>query len=404
MMKKAMQKIKLTAWGCIMALTLVLLLLILHFASGTPVFAPSAYNSYTLQALAWRRGLPYLQQDVPHLELAIKDGLYFVSFPPVPSIPLYLLSFILGDHTPDGLLVKLYALIAYLAMYRALRHQGRQDMYAALSSFLLCAASSMLPLLLSGAVWYQAQVMAFMFTALAVSGMLAKHYTSALLCYSLSVGCRPFNVIYGFLLLYIFLINMRSSGKPSLKPAMKLILPGLILGLCVAGGYAWYNSIRFGSPFEFGHSYLPEFSFQGGQQFSLAHIQKNAATFILGLPFVEGKDGLALRSFGFSLFIANPALLLMMVLFCADVLKRRAGAYQTLIILLFALHLLLLLSHRTFGGFQFGARYAVDLIPYTFAYLAGRELPWGWKKPCLLVMLAGLAFSIFGSLMIRLPG
>ena len=89
MMKKSMLKIKLTSWGCIMALMLVLLLLILHFASGTPVLAPSAYNSYTLQALAWRRGLTYLQQDVPHLELAIKDGLYFVSFPPVPSIPLY---------------------------------------------------------------------------------------------------------------------------------------------------------------------------------------------------------------------------------------------------------------------------------------------------------------------------
>ena len=94
----------------------------------------------------------------------------------------------------------------------------------------------------------------------------------------------------------------------------------------------------------------------------------------------------------------------MMVLFCADVLKRRAGAYQTLIILLFALHLLLLLSYRTFGGFQFGARYAVDLIPYAFAYLAGRELPRGFKKPCLLMLLAGLAFSIYGSLMIRLPG
>ena len=94
----------------------------------------------------------------------------------------------------------------------------------------------------------------------------------------------------------------------------------------------------------------------------------------------------------------------MIILFCADVIKRRAGAYEALIIMLFVPHLLLLLSHRTFGGFQFGARYAVDLIPYAFAYLAGRELPRAWKKPCLLVMLAGLAFSIFGSLMIRLPG
>ena len=62
MMKKDMQKINLTAWGCIMALMLVLVLLVLHAASGTPVLAPSAYNSYTLQALAWRRGLPYLSR------------------------------------------------------------------------------------------------------------------------------------------------------------------------------------------------------------------------------------------------------------------------------------------------------------------------------------------------------
>ena len=44
MMKKSIQKNKLTAWGCIMALMLVLVLLVLHAASGTPVFAPSAYN------------------------------------------------------------------------------------------------------------------------------------------------------------------------------------------------------------------------------------------------------------------------------------------------------------------------------------------------------------------------
>ena len=33
------------------------------------------------------------------------------------------------------------------------------------------------------------------------------------------------------------------------------------------------------------------------------------------------------------------------------------------------LHAFLLLLHRTFGGFQLGARYAVDLIPYTFLFL-----------------------------------
>jgi hypothetical protein len=30
----------------------------------------------------------------------------------------------------------------------------------------------------------------------------------------------------------------------------------------------------------------------------------------------------------------------------------------------------MLLMHRTFGGFQFGARYTCDLLPYAAAYFA----------------------------------
>lgn len=112
--------------GC--ALGLVLLLLALHAAMGTSPLTPGAYNSYTLQALAWRGGKTYLPADVPHLELAIKDGLYYVSFPPVPSIPLYFLSFLFGEAIPDGLLVMLYILIAYYALAHALEQGGWREM------------------------------------------------------------------------------------------------------------------------------------------------------------------------------------------------------------------------------------------------------------------------------------
>lgn len=71
-MNKTMEKIRLTAWGHAMALMFVFLLLTLHSASGTAPFSPSPYNNYTLQALAWRGGLPYLPENVPCLELAIK--------------------------------------------------------------------------------------------------------------------------------------------------------------------------------------------------------------------------------------------------------------------------------------------------------------------------------------------
>ena len=58
----------------------LLSLLILSMLETSPM-TPSPYNTYTLQALAWRKGQAFLDGDVPYLELAIYQGRYFVSFP-----------------------------------------------------------------------------------------------------------------------------------------------------------------------------------------------------------------------------------------------------------------------------------------------------------------------------------
>ena len=55
---------------------------------GISAVGPTGYYTYNLQALAWRNGKLCLDQDYPWLELAIYEGKYFVSFPPVPSVPL----------------------------------------------------------------------------------------------------------------------------------------------------------------------------------------------------------------------------------------------------------------------------------------------------------------------------
>lgn len=60
--------------------------LLLHDLAGGTLFIHEPLDSYTLQALAWRKGEIYLTngQDYPWLELAIYNGKYFVSFPPIP--------------------------------------------------------------------------------------------------------------------------------------------------------------------------------------------------------------------------------------------------------------------------------------------------------------------------------
>ncbi len=358
----------------------VLLFALTNLLQATEPLKPSVYNTYTIQAMQWRQGKIALDHDYPHLELAIYQGNYYVSFPPVPTIPIYVLTFIFGEKVPDALLVQIYAALACLLAYGALKDRIK---YPAITAFLLCFGCCLLPILQNGAVWYQAEVLAFLLTIAAIERMGKGKITISLFLYALSVGCRPFNALYGPLLLYW---GFKQGG-------LRRLVPGVIWGLCAAAAYGAYNYVRFLNVLEFGHNYLPEFSTQGGVQFALDHIGKNAATFIYGLPFYQTRGGLEVAKFGFSLFLANPVLLCFCLWFIWDIIKKRMTLYKAAIFSAFVLHTLLLLAHRTCGGFQFGARYFVDCVPYALLYMNEQEpfkLSYG-----LLAM--GLIFNLYGA-------
>ena len=368
--------------------------------TGAAFFGRSTYCTYTLQAMAWRRGAFSLGQDYPWLELAVYQDDFYVSFPPVPTVPVFLLSFIFGEAVPDNALVKVYGLIALLSAFGALRAGGWRRRDAAFAA--LCAAfcGSAMALTTQGAVWYQAQVLAL--TTILLSAWLTARgrITPALLFYALSVGCRPFNVAYGPLIMFLWYGRQEDR---SLRGAARGLWKGVALGLCVAAALAGYNYARFGNPLEFGTNYLPEFMRSAHGQFSLTHLMGNVRSFVLGLPFERtAEGGWALKKFGFSVFIANPLLLCLLVRFVLDCARRRLTAEKALCFCLFLAQLFLLLLHRTFGGFQFGARYAVDLVPYFILYgfmdrEARRLYPWEW-----VLGAAGIALSLWGVALIHL--
>ncbi len=371
---------------------------VLCFIINISFAGPTAYNTYTRQAMAWRDGLLHLPYDVSYLELAVYQGEYYVSFPPLPSVVLLPLTYLFGWNTPDNLLVKLYALGACLLMYEALKHAGCRKWEAGVFSFLFCFASSLLPLTLDGAVWYHAQVLAFFLTTAAVCFLSLDLPTLALLSYALSVACRPFNALYGLPLFVSYYFIERRKETP-VKTMIRSLLPGVCLGLCVAIGLGLYNYVRFGNPLEFGHNYLPEFSTQGGIQFSLDHVAKNIKTFLWGLPLNED---LELRKFGFSMLLACPTLTLMLYWFITDLFRRTLRPEKAAVLLACAAHAFLLLMHRTFGGYQLGARYAVDLVPYTFFYLL---LTPEKKRPGIveyIVLTAMFAFMVWGAIQVHL--
>ena len=361
----------------------------LHIRLGTGPFEHSAYDSYTLQALAWREGRVSLGQDYPYLELAVFEGDWYVSFPPVPSIPQWLLTFFFGSQTPDGLLIKCYALAAMVILYHCLRKRMQwKPWQAALFSGLFAFGGPLLTITLNGGVWFQAQALNFLLLVAAFSAMAFQRPTLCCILYALSVGCRPFSVLFGPALLLMYLEIPRNK-RPRLYP-------GILAGLAIAGCYAAYNYARFGNPLEFGHNYLPEFTRIETGQFSFSYLLKNVRQFFFGLPIQNGQWQL----FGFSMFLSNLPLTLLVILFLWDLLCGRLTLRKLAVFCLMAAQLFFLLLHKSFGGLQFGARYTLELTPYllVWLYLEKRRGPVLWEN---VLLGAGAAFNIWGAYLLN---
>lgn len=377
----------------------LVLLLSLHALTGKSFAGPSYYNTYTRQAMAWREGALHLPEDVPALELAVYEGEYYVSFPPVPSLIELPLTFLFDMDTPDNLLMTIYIIVSLECLYLTLRKSGMRYVSSAAYAFMTCFCSCLLPLLMEGAVWYHAQVLAFMCITVSLFFFTFNHPAWGCVFYALSVGCRPFDVIYGPVLILLYLHRRKKEGW-TVKRICRNMLPGIVFGLLIAAAYGAYNFVRFGNPLEFGHNYLPEFSFQGGVQFSIRHVANNAQTFIFGMPFKMDGNALILNQFGFSFMLATPMLTIMMIFMIIDAFKREFYLNKAIIGAAFFLHLFVLLLHRTFGGYQFGARYTCDLLPYAMIYLTQRKKQITGAE--ITIGCFALIFSIYGTMVIHL--
>ena len=360
-----------------------------------------AQDSYTLQALAWRAGLLHLPQDVPHLELAIYQGRYYVSFPPLPTIPMWLLTFVFGAATPNRIVTLFYFLSSYLAGYSLCRRLGKADGPAAAWAAFLVAGCNLLSICWFGGVWYQAQALSFLLTLCAFRLLLCKTpaaWSAGLCCLALAVGCRPFQAVYVVPGLWMAYRNIQRRRKTAPAQAILRLLPLCAAPLAIALGYGLYNFARFGSFFEFGHTYLPEFQ-KYGSQFSLDYLPENIKN-VFRLPWIK-ENQLNFPHFnGFAFYLVNPLFLIAFGAAVHNLLKKRFRKLDTVLVLSLVLHFFLLLLHRTFGGWQFGARYLIDLCPALF-YLALRH-PNKSKLLAGTVMVWGVLFNVYGGLLFHM--
>ena len=356
----------------------VVFALIYIFSGEFSPFAHNWFNSYSRQAALWLDGRLDLPYNIPWLEIARFDGRYFISFPPFPSLVMLPFVWLLGTvDTPDHAIALGVALVAALYAYKmAVRLLGR-GWNAVFAALFLIVGTNYLHVALWGGVWYIAQNMAFALTLIALyhaMGSRRRDTAIALFAMCAAMGTRPFNAAA---LPLVLLLIYRKTPSPApdtsqgnalaafVRRLLLCAIPALVLG----GFFMWLNYARFGSIFEFGHNFLPEFVYDPHGQFYLGRILPNLQRMLFNFDITASP-----MFHGFAFWVASP-LVVTYVAYAARNLwlsrTSRESSVKTdfttwLIPLLATLQLLAFSTHRTLGGHQFGARYTVDILPLFF--------------------------------------
>lgn len=372
------------------ALSLLALALVLyHSLAGGTLLSPNVYDSYLLQAQNWLEGRVYIEggENYPWLELAVFEGRYYLSFPPVPSV-LALLPAALGLSL-GNLWQALWALAALAGVYLCFWRAGHTPRACAFWALFATLSGGFFWLACSGGVWFQAQVLNFAFTLWGLFFWLKKQYAPAFFLLALAVGCRPFTALFAFALWLPAALGAAKARRWGRLAAFTA--PAAVVALALGG----YNFLRFGSPVEFGHSYLPEFVRDGGQ-FTLENFWQNLWNVLRPVTLTSSLDFSFSTFNGFCLFIASPIFLLWAVDLVRAAANKRLAPKDLLAPALALVTLAALCLHRTMGGWQFGARYTVDLIPLAlWWYLTRPRRPLG--TGALWLAGAGALFNFYGA-------
>lgn len=370
---------------------LALALLFYHSLAGGTLLRANPYDSYLLQAQNWLKGRTWIQNGTqyPWLELAVYQGRYYLSFPPVPS--LFALPLAAAELSVGNLLQAGYALLLFAGVYLCFWQQGGAPEHCFFWAAFVCLGSGAFWLSCSGGVWFAAQLLNLCLCVWGILFWLRGQYPGAFFLLALAVGCRPFSAV-----LALGLYLPAAAGLIRAKRIGRLAVCSLP-PLLTAAALAAYNLARFGNPLEFGHSYLPEFVRAEQGQFSLSYFAQNAAKLLRPVTLNAALD-LEFPLFdGFLFFVANPLFLYWGVMLLRAAHKKQFRSADALLLGGFALGFCLLCLHRTMGGWQFGARYTLDLLcwPLLFFLANSRRAAPGLFGRWLAA--AGALFNLYGA-------
>lgn len=354
-------------------LSLLALYVLIWSFTGMWPFLKNDYNSYALQAKAWLEGRLDLGRDYSYLEIAIFKGKYYVSFPPFPSYILLPFVAIFGVNTPDHLIGLISILLGGVYTFKLAKKLGRDNLSALFWSTFLLIGTNMVFVSVNGWVWFLAQNLSFTLSMMAIYYAKEGKGGMALSLWACSVGCRPFQIIYLPILIAIIIMKWKEEEEFSITTKIKENLIWAIGPIIIGGSYMILNYLRFGSVIEFGHNYLPEFLEAESGQFSVHYLSTNLHN-LFRLPTIGEDLKFQFPKFdGVAFWIVSPIFLSYFIYVFYLVVIEKIGRRNKIdyqiqlgLIVLMILHLLLIASHKTLGGWHFGNRYTNDLLPYLF--------------------------------------
>ena len=333
--------------------------------TGQWFWLENPYNSYILQAQAWKGGHLSLPENYPHLEIAVFNGKYYISFPPFPSYVMFPFV-LLGFTNCDGLISFVFSLAGAVYAYKICENFNIDKMLSYILTLLLTIGSNWLFTSHTAWVWFIAQNMAFTLSLMAIYYALKKKCGLSLALWACAVGCRPLNALYLPVILYL-IYDKDKTFIENLKSKWKAFIPMTIIGL----SYMALNFARFHNPFEFGHNYLPEFTEAENGQFSFAYMGENIKS-LFRMPEMSLNGAWEYQEFnGTNIFLISPIFISYIIYTIYALKSRNSERILTFIILgMIIAELLCITAHRTMGGWQFGNRYTNDVLPLVFLGIA----------------------------------
>lgn len=370
-------------------LIVLIVLLVMGAFTGRFLTTDNPYGSYTIQACAWLEGHLDVNPNFTWLELAEYGGKFYVSFPLFPSYVMLPFAAIFGLDTPDHFINLAVTLLGIAYALRIYRRMTGSSHYAARYVLYLYLANGYLFIALQGWVWFLAQTMCFTLSLMAVDAAQRGRSGWALAWWACAVGCRPMAALY--LPLLVYLLN-QSGVRHSWKRQIANLLPAAL----IASSYMVLNYLRFGNPLEFGHTYLPEFQLAENGQFSLAYAWEHLQQ-LVRLPKYQGRgQPLAFDSYDcMAFYLITPMLVTFLcVYFYALIRRRRGNAFWLIgLPLMVGAHLMIIVCHKTLGGFQFGNRYLLDMLPWVYVAILALK-PQSGRTSILNVPLMVMGFCI----------